>query len=223
MRWRRLYITAEGQSERKVAEELLAPHLTHFNIDVRARVVITNRKLGKRGGMLDYQKIREDITRLLKEDPKDEARFTTMIDLYALPSEFPGWTEARMLSQPQKRVTALETALAKDIGSNRFVPYIQLHELETLLYCDLSQIERRIAGSHQGIQTLSKEVMHLEPEEINEGVNTSPSKRIIHHIPVYERSKTRVGAAAIAAIGLPNLRAKCPHFDEWIRRLELLT
>ena len=223
MTWRRLYITTEGQSERKVAEELLAPHLAHFNIDVRARVVVTNRKLGKRGGVFDYQKIRSDITRLLKEDRNDGTRFTTMIDLYALPHEFPGWTEARQLQQPRKRVTALEKALAKDIGSERFIPYIQLHEMETLLYCDLSQIERRIAGSHQGIQSLSQEVLHLEPEEINEGVNTSPSKRIINHVPVYERSKTRVGAPAIAAIGLPTLRAKCPHFAEWIRQLELLT
>lgn len=222
MRWLRLYITTEGQSERKVAEELLAPYLAGFDIEVRARVVITNRKLGKRGGILDYQKIREDITRLLKEDTHDEARFTTMIDLYALPNEFPGWKEARPLTEPKKRVTALETALAKDIGSDRFVPYIQLHELETLLYCDLSQIERRIAGSQQGIQTLSREVMHLEPEEINEGINTSPSKRLINHIPIYERSKTRVGAPAIAAIGLPTLRAKCPHFDDWIRQLERL-
>lgn len=222
MKWRRLYITTEGQSERKVAEELLAPHLAHFNIEVRARVVITNRKLGKRGGILDYQKIRTDITRLLKEDPQDEARFTTMIDLYALPHEFPGWMEARTRSHPQERVTVLETALAKDIGSRRFVPYIQLHELEALLYCDLSQIERRIAGSQQGIQTLSKEVMHLEPEEIDEGVNTSPSRRIINHIPIYKMNKIRVGAPAIAAIGLPNLRARCPHFNEWICCLELL-
>jgi len=64
--------------------------------------------------------------------------------------------------------------------------------------------------------------MHLEPEEINEGVNTSPSKRLINHIPIYERSKTRVGALAIAAIGLPTLRARCPHFDDWIRQLERL-
>jgi len=119
MRWLRLYITTEGQSERKVAEELLAPHLAYFNIDVRVRVVLTNRKLGKRGGVLDYQKIRDDITRLLKEDPKDDARFTTMIDLYALPNKFPGWLEARPLTQPQQRVAALEAALVKDIGSKR--------------------------------------------------------------------------------------------------------
>ncbi|MCU0798023.1 MAG: DUF4276 family protein, partial [Akkermansiaceae bacterium] len=69
---------------------------------------------------------------------------------------------------------------------------------------------------------LQNEVAHLLPEEINDGPHTAPSKRIIRHLPLYERSKVRVGAVAAAAIGLPTLRAKCPHFDHWITRLECL-
>ncbi len=48
--WVRLYITVEGQTERAFAEQALKPHLAGFQIDVRSRVVVTNRKLGKRGG-----------------------------------------------------------------------------------------------------------------------------------------------------------------------------
>lgn len=66
------------------------------------------------------------------------------------------------------------------------------------------------------------EVQGIPPEEINEGTTTAPSKRIIQHVPVYERSKVRVGASAAAAIGLPVLRTKCPHFDAWLRQLEKL-
>ena len=62
----------------------------------------------------------------------------------------------------------------------------------------------------------------LEPEEINEGAATAPSKRIIRHLPVYEWNKVRVGAPAAAAIGLPILRQKCPHFGQWISKLERL-
>jgi hypothetical protein len=65
-------------------------------------------------------------------------------------------------------------------------------------------------------------VAGFRPEEINEGATTAPSKRIIRHLPVYERSKVRVGAAAAAAIGLPALREKCPHFNDWLSRLESL-
>ena len=222
MKWLRLYITVEGQSERRFAEDVLRPHFISYYIEVKARVVLTNRKLGKRGGIMDYEKIRGDLCRLMSEDRHPEARFTTMIDLYALPKEFPGWTEAQKQSVPQGRVTVLENALKADFEDRRFLPYIQLHEFETLLYCDLSQLQQRIAGSQVGLSKLTKEVAALEPEDINEGATTAPSKRLIHHVPIYETSKVRVGAPAAAAIGLPTLRNKCPHFARWITDLEAL-
>lgn len=222
MKWVRLYVTTEGQSERKFAEEVLRPHLANRYIDVRARVVVTNRKLGKRGGIIDYDKIRGDLHRLMLEDQQAEARFTTMIDLYALPDQFPGWTNAKQLSHPHDRIRVLEESLKTDFADHRFLPYIQLHEFEALLYCDLSQLQKRISGSEAGLRKLAHEVKDISPEEINEGAATAPSKRIIRHVPIYEKSKVRVGAAAAAAIGLPALRSKCPHFNSWIKSLEAL-
>lgn len=223
MTWVRLYVTTEGQTERKFAEEVLGPHLANYNIEVKTRVVLTNRKLGRRGGIIDYGKIRGDLHRLMLEDQHEEARFTTMIDLYALPQEFPGWAEARQSTHSQNRITILESSLETDINDRRFLPYIQLHEFEALLYCDLSQLQKRIAGSAPGLTRLTNEVSGIPPEEINDGTTTAPSKRIIRHVPIYERSKVRVGVAAAAAIGLPALRSKCPHFNSWVNRLELLT
>lgn len=222
MKWVRLYVTVEGQSEKEFADRALRPHLAGYGIDVRSRVVVTNRKLGKRGGILDFDKIKGDIGRLMKEDRHEEARFTTMVDLYALPPEFPGWVEARKKAQSGERIAVLETALGTEFGETRFIPFIQLHEFETLLYCDLGELQRRIANSEAGINALRKEVMNLEPETINEGATTAPSKRIIRHIPIYERNKVRVGAPAAAAIGLNTLRQKCPHFGHWLSRLEAL-
>lgn len=222
MGWLRLYITTEGQSERKFADDVLRPHLAAFSIDVRSRVVLTNRKLGKRGGILDFEKIQGDLNRLMREDRHPEARFTTMVDLYALPPEFPGWAEARKKTGPKERVKALEAALQSNMGDSRFLPYIQLHEFEALLYCDLTQLQQRIADSERAFNALAQEVRDMQPEEINEGATTAPSKRIINHVPIYDRLKVRVGAPAAAAIGLPRLRAKCPHFNEWVTRLEAL-
>lgn len=222
MGWLRLYITTEGQSERKFADEVLRPHLAAFSIDVKTRVVLTNRKLGKRGGILDFEKIHGDLQRLMREDGHPEARFTTMVDLYALPPEFPGWEAAQRKTVPQERVAALEAALKANIGDSRFLPYIQLHEFEALLYCDLSQLQQRIADSERAFAALATEVRGMEPEEINEGATTAPSKRIINHVPIYDRLKVRVGAPAAAAIGLPALRTKCPHFNAWVSRLEAL-
>lgn len=220
MAWRRLYITVEGQTERKFADEVLQPHLAHYSLDVRTRVVVTNRKLGKRGGILDFARIRDDLGRLMREDGNDDALFTTMVDLYALPDEFPGWGEARTKAAPTERVAVLEAAFQAEMGDRRFLPYIQLHEFEALLYCDLSQLQCRIPNSDRAIAALSQEVAGLTPEEIDEGASTAPSKRIIRHLPIYEKTKVRIGAPAAAAIGLPALRAQCPRFDGWVRKLE---
>lgn len=222
MPWIRLYLTVEGQTERKFAEAVLQPHLVQFEVDLRTRVVVTHRKLGNRGGVFNFAKIRDDLTRLMRQDQQPEARFTTMVDLYALPSDFPGWAKARKQNTAQQRVATLETALQEEMGDQRFLPYIQLHEFEALLYCDLSQLARRIAKTEKAFAKLQREVDGLAPEEINEGDTTAPSKRIIKHVPLYERLKVRVGAPAAAAIGLRTLRAKCPHFNEWVSRLEQL-
>ena len=222
MGWVRLYITVEGQAEKEFADLALKPHLAGYSVDVRPRVVLTNRKLGRRGGVFSFSRIRDDLERLMNQDRHGDARFTTMVDLYALPSEFPGWAEARKKSQPIDRVAALEKALEAQFAEPRFIPFVQLHEFEALLYCDLGELERRIAGSAGGIKALKAEVLNLEPEEINEGSMTAPSKRIIRHVPIYERNKVRVGAPAAAAIGLHKLRSMCPHFGAWLTKLESL-
>lgn len=222
MSWLRLYITVEGPAEKAFADQALTPHLANYNIEVKPRLVQTNRKLGKRGGILDFAKIEGDLTRLMRQDRHPEARFTTMIDFYALPPEFPGWSEAQKKALPKDRVAVLEDSLHSRFGDDRFHPYIQLHEFEALLYCDLSELQCRLNNAEHGIAALQREVRHLAPEDINEGATTAPSKRIINHLPVYKHIKVRVGAPAAAAIGLPALRAKCPHFHDWLSCLERL-
>lgn len=223
MSWIRLYLTVEGETELKFAKETLATHLAGFEVDVRPRMVLTNRKLGKRGGALYFQRFKRDTTHLMKDDANREARFSTMIDLYALPADYSGWTEAEKKSKPADRVAELEKALAAELNDSRFIPFLQLHEFEALLYCDLNQIQSRIEDSGTAIAELHKEVAGFNcPEDINDGETTAPSKRLIHHLPRYEKLKVRVGAPAVSAIGLPVLRDKCPHFGRWLTRLEKL-
>ncbi len=60
-----------------------------------------------------------------------------MFDLYGLPRDFPGQKESRRLTDPYQKAAILEKELAQDIEDNRFTPYIQLHEFETLIFPDL--------------------------------------------------------------------------------------
>ena len=71
---------------------------------------------------------------MIKQDTSDDARFSTMVDLYSYPKNVPGYEEIQSLDA-YERVMGLEESLAADIASQRFVPYIQL------LYADLSRWE----------------------------------------------------------------------------------
>ena len=99
-------------------------------------------------------------------------------------------------------------------GQRSVLSIYQLHEFEALLYCDLSQLEKRIPNSEKAIAKLLTDVAGSAPEDINEGATTAPSKRIIRQLPIYERIKVRIGAPAVATIRLHTLRMECPHFDD---------
>jgi hypothetical protein len=58
------------------------------------------------------------------------------------------------------------------------------------------------------------------PEEIDEGPDTAPSKRIRRIFPGYQ--KPFHGPMVAVAIGLDLVRARCPHFADWLARLERL-
>lgn len=218
----RLLMSVEGQTEQAFVGAVIAPHLAGLGIDTSARLLFTNRRLGGRGGVIRYLQVRRDLERLFKQHRGDDVRFTTMIDLYGLPDDFPGFSAAQAIADPVARVQCLEASFAADLGDDRFIPFIQLHEFEAVLFCDLTQLVPRVEGSEYGVRALQQEVAGLQPEQINDGEATAPSKRIIRHFPIYERSKPRLGPTAAAAIGLPAIRRRCPHFDEWITHLEQL-
>lgn len=220
----RLHITAEGQTEQAFAKRVLAPHLAGFNVFVDGRCVLTSRDKRRareyRGGLLGYEKAEKDIRAWLKEDNHAECRFTTMFDLYALPNDFPGYAEAMSKNDPYERVGVLERKMAEDIGDSRFIPYIQLHEFEALIFADPKQLDWEYMEHGVPINNLVSMVESQNPELINDGPSTAPSKRILGEIPEYD--KATAGVAVAEKIGLSMLRRKCRHFDDWLVRLEQL-
>ena len=210
----------EGHAEKAFAVATLAPHLAQFSVNLQTRIVVTNRKLGARGGGTYFATFKGDLALLMQDQSNADVRFSSMIDLYALPQDFPKWQEAQPIEPPVLRVQFLQNAWSELVDDSRFLPFIQLHEFEALLYCNLAELEKRIEDSAQGIEALRQEVGTMPPELINDGLTTAPSKRIIRHVPSYAKTKVRVGAPAASAIGLVELRKKCPHFDSWVARLE---
>lgn len=220
----RLHVTAEGPTEQSFVKKVLVPHLANFQVFADGRSVLTSRdnKAAReyRGGLVSYTKAKADIIDWIKEDDAAECRFTTMFDLYALPDDFPGYGEARNVSDPYKKIELLEHSFAKDIGDRRFLPYIQLHEFEALILADPRKLDWEYLDHADSINNLLSLVDGKNPELMNDGPTTAPSKRILKEIPEYH--KPTAGVAVAAQIGLPALRSKCHHFNEWLTKLEQL-
>jgi hypothetical protein len=218
----RLNIIVEGQTEETFVRDLLAPHLGEHQVFTVARCVETGRRKQRiyRGGLVSYAKARQDILRWLSQDP--HALVSTMFDYYALPDDFPRPTVPRGGTGILEWVARLEAALAADIGDSRFVPYIQAHEFEALLFSDLEATSQVLGATPAQLQQLQKIRGAFEtPEHINDSPETAPSKRLIQLIPAYD--KTFFGPAAVSRIGLAAVRRECPHFASWMAKLERLS
>ena len=221
----RLHFIVEGQTEETFVNRTLRPHLANLSIWVRARCVMTSRRRGvrHRGGIGNYSQAKRDINAWMMEDQNPDARFTTMFDLYGLPGDFPGFENAARMPDPYERVSTLEDALSEGISDSRFIPYLQLHEFETLLLSDPQKFDLQFYDRSVGIRRLVEVASGFEsPERINDGINTAPSKRITDEIPEYGRMKASAGPIVAEKIGLSTLRLKCEHFGEWLGKLERL-
>ncbi len=220
----RLHVIAEGQTEERFVEQILAPHFGKYNITMDARCVLTSKDKRKhkiyRGGLFQYEKARYDITTWMKQDDHNECVFTTMFDLYALPRDFPDFNQAMQCQDPYEKVGILESAFKKDINHPRFIPYIQLHEFESLILADPQQLDWEYLDHEQSIRRIVEMVDQEggNPELIDDGEETSPSKRIIKELPYYD--KANAGILILKQIKLATLRMKCPHFHKWLEQLE---
>jgi len=224
----RLHFVVEGQTEETYVNRVLVPHLVGHHVWADARAVETGRRRGTicRGGLCHYAKLRNDLLRWMKQDDHEEVYFTTMIDLYGLASltdTFPGWEQAGHVVDPYQKVAALETAWAGDINHDRFIPYLQLHEFEALLLASPGHLALEFVGREHEIRQLEALVSGFRsPELIDDGRETSPSKRIIGILPQYEGMKASAGPVVAEKIGLDVIRTKCQHFAQWLAQLENL-
>jgi Domain of unknown function (DUF4276) len=223
----RLYLFAEGETERTFADAILKPHLADLGVFLlRPPLIRHARRRGRahRGGGRNYESMHSDILSFLAQEKAGDVFFTTMIDLYALPKRFPRRDESEGLrNNPLQRVEFLERAFDDDIGDRRFIPYMQLHEYEAILFSNPAWFGYFYVGHDAQIAALQA-IADQWPtlEYIDDGPTSAPSKRIIAHFPDYGAAKTDAGPQVAELIGLKSIRAKCPHFHAWLSRLEAL-
>jgi len=217
----RLHLVVEGQTEENFVRDILAPELWPRGVIPDVHRVTTGRRHSRtyRGGITSYQQLRNDLLRWMKQDRNPDAWFSTMVDLYRLPGDFPRFADCRTEVDPLKRVRCLEDSLQEDIQQPRFIPYIQLHEFEALLFADPQKFAHAFPGRPGVIAELQQIRSRFpSPEHIDDGEETAPSKQIAAVVPDY--AKPVAGPLIARQIGIAALRRECDHFNDWITRLE---
>jgi len=221
---KRLYLTVEGQTEAAFAMSVLQPHLASYNVYLHPPrfTGLHKRRRGRipRGGVLNtFGHALSDMRNWLKEDRSREARFSMMVDLYSLPPDYPGYDSG--MSEPTGRLQAiaLQQALAAEINDARFLPYLQVHEFEALVLSDPQRIATVYEIAPAELAGLCRDCNQFaSPEDIDHGPQTHPKQRIKNRVPQYDENVA--GPLLAESIGLANLRNVCPHFGDWLTRLE---
>ena len=119
---------------------------------------------------------------------------------------------------------AVSTKVRRSFSQSRVIPYVQRHEFEGLLFSkvecfrnvpDLEVDDAKL----ENLRAIRRSFM--SPEDINDDANTAPSKRLLALMPSYR--KPLHGPLIGEDIGLAAIRAECPRFDGWVKRLSQLS
>ena len=218
----RIHIICEGQTEEAFVNNLLVPHFALLGIFLHPSLI---GKPGHKGGFVKVGRLFIVIRNRLLGDKT--AWCTTFFDYYGLSDDFPGKLEADKGGTAEEKSSRLLAGLMATLDEKidaeplcRFIPYVQMHEFEGLLFSDPVRFASGICRPKCGerLQTIRNEF--ATPEEISDDPTTAPSKRIQAVCRDYE--KPTHGTLASLEIGLDTIRRKCRLFDGWLKRLEAL-
>lgn len=218
----RVHVICEGQTEEMFINEVLFGFLGRKGVHLYPALV---GKPGQKGGALRLERLFTDVRERLLNDTC--AYCTTFFDFYGLPDDFPGKREAQCKKSSREKSRLLLEALTESFRSKlgddplrRFIPYVQMHEFEGMLFSDAAALARGINQVALGTSFQAIRNAFDSPEDINDSPTTAPSKRIRRLFSGYE--KPLHGSLAAMEIGLDTIRGECPVFDEWLRHIEAL-
>lgn len=214
----RVIVICEGETEQEFCKKTLSEHFLQRGIEIVAPLIKRSN-----GGIVSWNKLKKQIeTTLLSEH---DAIVTLLIDYYGLHSElgFPQWKKVEKIADKNDRMLFLEAQMKADVDEKlryRFVPYVQLHEFEALLFCNADVYKQVIPEPDLvGWQELEQTILtNPNPEMINTKKETTPSHRLERIIRGY--NKVVYGNIIAESIGLDAIKKKCPRFSDWIESLE---
>ncbi len=199
-----LAIVVEGETEEAFVNKVLADYLRP--LDIEATPILL-------GGNVNVERLAARMVRMYRNCQP----VTSFVDFYGF-----GGKDTDTVDQLEQRVSsAIQTRIGRPPDNSRIFPYVQLHEFEGLLFSKVEAFNVLPDTPNVLVDRLRTIRSNFPtPEDINDGCETAPSKRIVQLFPRYR--KVVQGPAVIAAIGLDAIREQCPRFNEWLSRLESL-
>ena len=210
---KRLYIIVEGQSEQEFVNTLIAPYLSGLGIYTVTPILIRTSKSG-RGGFVNYEHLKNDALNLLSSQ-KNDFVVSMFVDFFRCP-KLPQKERYEEIIDHKEKADEMEKCIGDDIKDNRFIPYIQLHEFESLLYSSNVGFEAFFSDK-QKQQTKKIIEEFSNPEDINSCPEKAPSKRLLAIKEDYD--KVIEGNIIALEVGLEQIMNKCLRFKAWIEKL----
>ncbi|MBW3068894.1 MULTISPECIES: DUF4276 family protein [unclassified Actinomyces] len=211
---RHVMVLVEGQTEQGVLESVFAPVALTHSIYIQPITVITSdTSHGANRGGGNWRKYDDHLRRLLKNTHL--SRVGLLIDFYGYPRNAPGYIAN---GKGESYRQSLEQALRDHFEDPRFRPLVVKHEIEALALASISAGHSTGAFSTKALKQLVKAVEASGgPEEVNNGPDTSPSKRI--HRVCRKYRKVQDGRELAERAGAEELLRRCPTFAAWWKSL----
>lgn len=217
-----VYIIAEGQTEQRFVEKVLAPYCSIHGVFLHCTLAGKN---GQAGGDVKFERIKKDVRAFLKQ--RTDTKVCTFVDFYGI-KEWPDLLSARAKSEPSDIAAVMNHAAVREMKAfcaadsrveERYFPFTSVHEFETLLFSDSKTLAESL-----GIEKSLVDAVLAEcgtPEKINNSPQTAPSKRLEKWCKVKGSTykKTIMGVTIAEKIGIAQIRRACPLFNQWLEQL----
>ena len=225
----RVIVLVEGYTEKGFCDRVLVPELAKKNIFLTARIVGSP---GKKGGR-PFPVVCSELQDLLGRDK--QILVTMLFDFYGLKENWPGLKNAKDAPFDLKlpiMVKEIKKAVLKNCDSpdaSRFIPYVQMHEIESLLFADPTEMAKFFQKQNPAhkLAKLERKFSQIvlkagSCEKINSRYDKKPSKRIEKIVSYYKKGERNDAHAhqIISVIGLSTIREKCQNFNDWMTAIE---
>lgn len=217
---RDLYFIVEGETEEEFINRLLIPYLYGRGLtgNIQALLIFVS---GGGHGHSNVEHFLNTIEPVLYY--QGEPVITSLLDYFRFPRQRADFAACSTLASADAQADCLQQALLTAVHSIRpyrhFLPYVQLHEFEALLFADAAGHELQPAG----IQTEVAAVVaaYPNPEQINSRPENAPSKRLATIYRAHQQTYRKVADAVDIAelIGIERLLERCPRFASWLESL----